>query len=503
MSARKHDPVANARSIANTFEWIITAFILAFVFRAFVMEAFRIPTGSMAETLKGDHWRLVCDQCSYKYDYNHSAEFGLTHKNRPILPGPSRCPSCGYYSNEYTKQPVAHGDRILVLKSIYQFQEPKRWDVIVFKNPTNPRENYIKRLIAKPGEKLEIIDGDIYINDQIARKPDKVQDELWMIVYDNDYQPISPNGGRFNSRRWRQPLKNDSRSASKWNIGIETNPYICSLDDSSREHTMYYDINKGSSANVPAATYAYNSPDSYVSRYSDMPFCSDLKVSFYVNISKNDGMAGASLRKYDTVYTAKVLFNENKVVITKRRDGYSRVELLRDNVDIKENSLIQFANVDHQLVLEVDKQKFVYDLGKNASDLGKRINKVDTHVAIHGQGKLELSHIRIYRDTHYLSNGGGVLRAGEGDPFTLGDDQFFACGDNSPASSDSRMWTTKGFGNNGKKYDAGIVPRDYLVGKAFFVYWPDGFRPSKKSNIKPMNWPIIPNIGQMRFIYGG
>ena len=47
-----------AAEIANTFEWLITAFILAFVFRAFVMEAFRIPTGSMADTLKGAHFRL-------------------------------------------------------------------------------------------------------------------------------------------------------------------------------------------------------------------------------------------------------------------------------------------------------------------------------------------------------------------------------------------------------------------------------------------------------------
>lgn len=44
---------AAADSIATTLEWLITAFILAFVFRAFVMEAFRIPTGSMADTLKG------------------------------------------------------------------------------------------------------------------------------------------------------------------------------------------------------------------------------------------------------------------------------------------------------------------------------------------------------------------------------------------------------------------------------------------------------------------
>ena len=48
-----------AAEVANTFEWLITAFILAFVFRAFVMEAFRIPTGSMADTLKGgDYYNI-------------------------------------------------------------------------------------------------------------------------------------------------------------------------------------------------------------------------------------------------------------------------------------------------------------------------------------------------------------------------------------------------------------------------------------------------------------
>ena len=51
-----------AAEIANTFEWLITAFILAFVFRAFVMEAFRIPTGSMADTLMGAHFRLRCPE---------------------------------------------------------------------------------------------------------------------------------------------------------------------------------------------------------------------------------------------------------------------------------------------------------------------------------------------------------------------------------------------------------------------------------------------------------
>ena len=57
-------------TIKETFESIIIAFILAFVFRAYVVEAFVIPTGSMAPTLLGAHHRAECDQCGYQFKIN-------------------------------------------------------------------------------------------------------------------------------------------------------------------------------------------------------------------------------------------------------------------------------------------------------------------------------------------------------------------------------------------------------------------------------------------------
>src|SRR5512140_682666 len=124
----------------NTLEWLVTAFMLAFVFRAFVMEAFRIPTGSMADTLKGAHFRLRCTQCGYRYDYGFMPIFYrwpdeyVPPSDITIWPEGPRCPSCGYRLGGDVKMPVANGDRILVLKTIYQFMTPNRWDVIVFKN---------------------------------------------------------------------------------------------------------------------------------------------------------------------------------------------------------------------------------------------------------------------------------------------------------------------------------------------------------------------------------
>jgi hypothetical protein len=93
-----------AAEIANTFEWLITAFILAFVFRAFVMEAFRIPTGSMADTLKGAHFRLRCPQCGYKYEYGYvPGSYNMPEDTIPSGNAPlhiTRCPSCGRYPTQ-------------------------------------------------------------------------------------------------------------------------------------------------------------------------------------------------------------------------------------------------------------------------------------------------------------------------------------------------------------------------------------------------------------------
>src|SRR5215210_5478411 len=60
-------------SVKETIESILVAFILAFIFRAFVVEAFVIPTGSMAPTLLGAHLRFTCTDCGYRFEANYSS----------------------------------------------------------------------------------------------------------------------------------------------------------------------------------------------------------------------------------------------------------------------------------------------------------------------------------------------------------------------------------------------------------------------------------------------
>jgi signal peptidase I len=511
-----------AAEVANTFEWLITAFILAFVFRAFVMEAFRIPTGSMADTLMGAHFQVRCPQCGYRYEYGFAPEGNPSYRSlnlpsdtvppQPIRPDQStRCPSCGFY-NPQNPLYVSNGDRILVLKCVYQLAEPKRWDVVVFKNPINPTENYIKRLVGLPGEKIQILDGDVYIDGQIARKPPQIQQELWMPVCDFDHQVVDPNRGTFNGNRWTPPF---DFSSSAWKVS-EDDPTRLALDvPVDQNSTITYG---SSSANDFRVAYAYNR----IEMIRRAPPCSDLMVRFYVNAGSATGRVGVTLSKYGVDYRA--WWDLTGRMVLARVDGSRETVLdsrLTETPKAGRFTLFKFANVDHQLLFEVDNDQLRVDLGRSAHALTR--SDQPPRADLFGSGKLTLAHIGMFRDIFYT---GGEQRATEKyPPFQLEKDEFFVLGDNSPNSYDARCWGTPPVATRGTEPPrAGIVPRCYLVGRAMFVYWPSGFEfpwPSALKNYlagtlerNPRNTPAnvlqwaislrwIPNFGRMRFIYGG
>jgi len=118
---------AQFKSVA--WEWvesIVIAFLLAMVIRTFVIQAFKIPSGSMRMTLI-ERDRLMVNKLRYG----------------PNLP----------FSD----------------KRLPGYSQPLRGDIIVFEYPEEPAKDFIKRLIALEGETVEIRNGDIYVNDKLVR----------------------------------------------------------------------------------------------------------------------------------------------------------------------------------------------------------------------------------------------------------------------------------------------------------------------------------------------
>ena len=164
-----------AENVKDTLESIVVAFILAFVFRAFIVEAFVIPTGSMAVTLYGNQVTKTCSVCGYEY------AVGITERMQAYSVR-LRCPNCDAYTDELTPADINRpdsGDRILVHKWPLniggEYLGPHRWDVTVFKDPKDGTTNFIKRLVGLPGEVLEIIDGDVYAAPLSALPPELIE----------------------------------------------------------------------------------------------------------------------------------------------------------------------------------------------------------------------------------------------------------------------------------------------------------------------------------------
>jgi len=358
------------------------------------------------------------------------------------------------------------------------------------------------------------IRDSIYIDGQISRKPPKVQNELWTPVYNNDYQPINRFVRTFNHHQWQQPFR--PGGFPRWEIDKDS-PTLFHMDSPAEQiSTLTYSTDSG---NDFRATYAYDN----VEEYNDMPYCSDLMVRFYCRSAGPQGRVGVTLSKYQTNYKAWVDLT-GEMVITKNEENGKTTELARKSIKppaINKSALVKFANVDHQLVFQFSSEKLTYDMGRGLQDAGRIRADIQPRVEILGSGKLTLSHVAIFRDIHYTerkyANGPKEGRAID-KPFPLEEDEFFVLGDNSPNSEDCRWWTRKGLANKGlSPYRTGIVPRDYLVGKALFVYWPSGFKFPWPKSLKAfllhnsenspvfrvmyaiVSWNWIPNIEQ-RFI---
>lgn len=86
----------------------------------------------------------------------------------------------------FSMEPTLHsGEFVIVNKLAYRFGEPSRGDVVVFHFPRNPEQEYIKRVVALPGDRLRVDEGQVYLNDELLDEPyikaPPVYEDDWMV----------------------------------------------------------------------------------------------------------------------------------------------------------------------------------------------------------------------------------------------------------------------------------------------------------------------------------
>ena len=528
-------------SIRDTVESIWVAIVLAFVLRAFMVEAFVIPTGSMAPRLLGEHWDLACPSCGYEYAFGGPRDRGspgpLINRSREHVPSDAHCPNCGALCDPLGRY-LNGGDRVLVLKYLYRFTEPRPWDVVVFRNPQDNRENYIKRLIGLPGETIEIVHGDIFVGQspdgprRIRRKPPAAQEAMWQVVYDNDYRP--------DARRIR------GGGSPQWVVASGGEDW--DLDGLQGRRMAYKGGGQGMGElafKAPAGTflphYGYN-PLGAEAINPSTDICSDLRFSLLFIPQAPQSKIALTLSVLEHRFRGEFgadgtvrLFYQSKDRPEDPWELWSESKLDRP-LTTGQGYEVALAHVDFsvalwvdgRVVLEIaDRYPETYDsLRQRLADVMHRpIPTPEVRICAWGGGS-ELLHVKLCRDVYYTATGKDAVKLGPlgelarrigvvdktpgwgtmGYPIHLAKhpqdpdlDEFFMLGDNSPQSLDGRGWTSAAptlrlYGDSGEPiYQLGTVPRYNLIGKAFFVYWPAGFRLPGLPGL-----PIVPNVGKLR-----
>jgi hypothetical protein len=392
----------------------------------------------------------------------------------------------------------------------------------VFKEPQEAKDNYIKRLIGLPGETIEIINGDIYVGHNgetepakltIARKPEHLQGNLWQLVYDNDFYPIDegmapamPQPGEF---RRNAPWVNPWHPPEGWGDGSAWTRGVVMKYAGTGASSLEFQMRPGYGAN----TLGYN--DDVVEWQSSTIFpVGDMRLDTTWRPAKEGEMVALTVGRLNNRFLAK--WEGGTLELMKydvRTSGWNTVEkaavaaskagqayhLAMSNVD-----RAVYVYVDGSLVLTHETPWTAADALEDLRDFPPSLQRPDVLVKIDVSGPGELSHLKLMRDLYYTQSDprATMMRtANQGNPLVLGADEFFALGDNSRESADGRVWPAVFPALDDLGTRPGIVPRRYLLGKAFFVYWPAGYRPTSNENVPLLkDLPLVPNTGEMRMI---
>ena len=199
--------------IYDNVKTLIWALLIAVLIRSLLFQPFYIPSSSMEPTL------LVGDRIFVsKYTY-------------------------GYSKHSFPFSPNISNERFFS-------KEPKRGDLVVFKTPADNRTDYIKRLIGLPGDTIQFIDGELFIN-EVKIERDKIENKKNIrcgnfLLETNTYIETLPNGLQHlvtykkkgslqNSKKFKVPLNHffllgDNRDCSKDSRYLDSVGYVNTLN---------------------------------------------------------------------------------------------------------------------------------------------------------------------------------------------------------------------------------------------------------------------------------
>jgi signal peptidase I len=507
--------------------------ILVVIFRTFLAGGYMIETGSMAPCLLGVHRQEVCPSCRYRF-----AVEGTSTSTRAV------CPNCGRGRIVVEGLLQNDGDHLLVHRGEFDFRRPRRWEVIVFRNPNKPTQAYVKRLVALPGEAVHIQDGDVYISGEIQAKSYQTQRGLRIPVYDHDFRPPAddpewqprwiaespapgwqPSGGGFRYAppregagteiewvhyrhwirhggfhatsvplaRWPEsmdpprsgfgPLRYDGDVRTlvcRGALSAELRDQLLRAVDDDDSRRAIERLYEASHIAPISDTYGYNWGREGQGRYE----VRDLMLSAQVRL--HDGQGEFALGITDGTEDFRCVFDipGRKVRLIDLRTGRAMRTGALDEAIFTGPVTVEISLMDRQVLLAVG-EKLVFEPWSYPAPTERGATPWRP-VRFGARGvAVEVASLKLFRDVYYTDDVG--RRAIDG-AAQLKANEYFVLGDNSPVSKDSRSWT-----------NATVLTSDMLLGKPLVVHLP-----SRKKRFQIGSWQTeirIPEISRIRYIH--
>jgi hypothetical protein len=521
------------------------------IFRTFAAEGYLISTGSMAPTLLGYHKQVTCPTCSHQFAKGISVEEAEGPASTSMASTASAsgfdpqgvsgtaCPNCGRTGLTVEGLPKNEGDQLLVNKHAFALRSPHRWEVIVFRNPSEPLEAYVKRVVGMPGESIEIRGGEVFANGVRQRKSLAAQLGTRILVDEQQSQPDPDNEDC--EPRWSAETSESNWSASDsgfrfapvhrgdsldwlefrhWIVSGGTHRTEVPLAAWPKELTppssefsdLEYDAQQKRLSLTGALTAAER--DRWLERTEDAEFHEALNRLYrrshlapitdeYGYNQRHEGTRNYPVRDLMLEFTIEQWPSTGQLV-AQLADGAGHVDFHFDFAAAKvriapssnqsadrQLSLPTLKSGPHQILVSIfdgqalvaiDEQPIGAPLPLAAATEAPATPWSVRPARIGATGhELAVADLRLYRDVYYTPKNGADQKT-----FSLRDDEYFVLGDNSPVSVDSRCWESPG------------VPERSLIGKPFVVHLPS--RPGKVEWGGKVTYVRVPDFERVRFI---
>jgi signal peptidase I len=416
----------------------------------------------MAPALIGHHRAGPCPRCGYPVRVGRPANGRAAEHFSEVA-----CQNCEFRFSLASASDMS-GDQLLVDKNVYSLRSPRRWEMVVFRCPdTDPKEfgkPYVKRLIGLPGETLTIVDGEVFVDGELARKGLAEVRETRLPVFDMRYVPKAVGWGN----RWIAAAEDDPRlpppaaksPAAPERIVVDGAELILNAADApqtmARVTYRHWSLDRLKEEPVRAWSAYDGAP-----RRDDsaLPAVHDFILSCEVEVTETTtSEARLALRLMDGADAVSA-----EIAVGSRSSG--QAQLIRENrgslgavsgvaLEPGQRYLLEFAFVDRQVLFARDGRLVVPAAELEPTTARREVSR-PLQIGVRGC-RVAIRDLQLFRDIHYTHYG----EHGTRQPARLGAKEYFVLGDNSGNSQDSRKWPNPG------------VPEPYFIGKPFLIHQP-------------------------------